>query len=756
MMIHWLLLAAMAGGDVVGVVRSDPSGEPVPHARVRVAGLARATVADERGFFVLRDVAAGERRLHVSALGHDTASIEVAVRDGERVRVEIRLPERTLALAPVTVEGAQTEGLQTAGPGAVRLGSADIRALPALAEPDVLRVVQSLPSVAAASDFSSAMYVRGGSPDQTLITVDGAPLFNPYHLGGLVSAIDANAVASTEVHAGALPASMGDRLSGAVEIWTRDGGRDRFRFSGASGLLSARVAVDGPLPGRRGSILVSARRTYVDAAVQAARRLQLTDRSFPYSFSDVHVKATHDVGSTGRVSAALYANDEGFRLPPDWGAGRTNWGWGSRAASADYRQMLGGAWLFRARASLSAFDGRLTSVEPDDAPLQDVATSAMRHRSARGELAHVGARHRITLGAGAELIGMRHEVTPRGFGEIEEFLSPLSLDDEVRTVSAFAEGELRPAEPLRVRAGVRAMHVSGGATVLMPRAGLRYTVSPALSLTLGGGSYAQAVASLRDEESVAAGLFAYDLLAAAPAGRPARSRDVVAGAQWNGGGLGLRVEAYRRWFDDLLVPPLARDPRRAPALAGAEQVEATGSAAGLEVLARHVRGGRTLSLSYAWMAAERRADTITYVPRSTRRHTLDASAALPFGRAGQLGARLQYASGQPFTRVAGRVAGHHYDPERGVWVPAPGAAVYGPHNAERLPSYLRVDAGVRRSWPVRWLGSDGVVTPYLEVLNLLSTRNVMWAAPGSDGGDLVLDYGPQLPVLPTFGVEWRF
>lgn len=86
-------------------------------------------------------------------------------------------------------------------------------------------------------------------------------------------------MASVEVHPGALPARLGDRLSGAVEIWTRDGGRDRVRTTGDVSLLSTRAAVDGPLPG--GSVLLSVRRTYVDALSAAAHAFGLSDRSFP-------------------------------------------------------------------------------------------------------------------------------------------------------------------------------------------------------------------------------------------------------------------------------------------------------------------------------------------------------------------------------------------------------------------------------------------------------------------------------------------
>lgn len=751
-----LLLLGLSLGDVQGVVRSHPSGEPVPHAVVRIAALGRAAMADERGHFVIAGVPAGTYAVSGSAMGHDSASARITVGEGAAPWLELRLPQRVVVLQAVEVEADALAAAPVAGPGAVRMDPGSLKGAPSLAEPDVLRSVQSLPSVAAASDFSTALYVRGGSPDQTLVRVDGAPLFNPFHLGGLFSAVDPDAVASVEVHAGTLPASAGDRLSGVVDIWTRDGGRDRVRTTGAVSMISTRAAVDGPLPGGRGSALVSIRRTYVDAVAAAARGLGILDRRFPYSFSDAHLKLTHDVGRTGRLSAAAYVNDEGFRMPAEWGIGKADWGWGSRAASVNWRQALSGTVIVSAAGAVSRFDGRLATEDGAAGGSRPVARSGMRSLTASAQVARFGPAWRATAGVALEALALQHRVEDVGPGGVGAYLPPLHRSERPRTVAGFVEGEWLPSDRLSGRLGVRVLHVDGGATVFLPRAGIRGRLTDHWSITAAGGSYAQAVTTLRDEESVVSGVFAYDLLAAAPSDRPARARDVGVGVEWAAGGTSVRVDAYRKWFDDLLLAPLAANPRTAPALAADGFLRGRGESSGLEVLARHHAGRRTLAVAYTLAWTERSMDSIRFAPRIDRRHSLDATGTLGVGARGIASARLVLASGQPFTPVVGRLSSPGYDPRDGSLEPGEGTVLYGPHNSARLPSYARLDVGMRTTLRRRWFGREGTLAPYVQVLNVLGAKNVMWAAPGISAGEPMLEYGPQLPVLPTVGVEWRF
>src|SRR5690606_1597935 len=307
-----LVLAVRQEATIRGVVRVERTLEPIAGATVRIPDLGRTALTDTRGYFVLADVPAGRWRVVASALGYREHELAVTLESGT-VRLDFELAIQPVPIAGVEVEESRPATMsvpRTPGPPAFRVDVPALDVLPGFAEPDVLRAVQLLPSVAAASDFSSAPYVRGGSPDQTLITLDGVPLTNPYHVGGLFSAIPFDAVSSVDVTPGALPASAGDRLSGQVDIHTREGGRDRVRGSGTIGLLSAHATVSAPLPGGEGAVLVAARRTYLDAATAAAHALGLLPDRLPYGFSDIYLKATRDVGDLGSISLSTYLNGE--------------------------------------------------------------------------------------------------------------------------------------------------------------------------------------------------------------------------------------------------------------------------------------------------------------------------------------------------------------------------------------------------------------------------------------------------------------
>jgi hypothetical protein len=753
-----LLVVQSATGSLHGTVRAEQSREPVPHAVVEIPDLGRRTVADARGYYVLPGLPAGAHRVRAAGAGHDTTSVETRIADGASVRLDLLLPTRVIRLEALEVAaGPVLPGMEAAGPASTRLSAPAIKAMPSLGEADAFRAIQTLPSVAAASDFSAALYLRGGTPDQTLVTLDGAPLFNPYHLGGLFSAVDPDAIATVEVVPGALPARAGDRLSGAVHLHTRDGGRDHWRSTGGVSLISSRIGLDGPLPGGAGTMLVSVRRTYLDVMSRAAHRLGMIEGRFPYAFTDAHLKLSGDAGG-GQWSVSGYLNDEGFRTPSEWDVGDlVDWGWGTRAGSARYRRPIRGRWLLDARAAASEFSGKLEVGGTEDYPLERPLYTVMSNGMAALEVTRYGTAHRLSAGVELNAYRFEHDVFRGSTEDLARLLPPIERTDHTRTAAAHVTSEWSPSEALTGRLGVRVLAIEDGATVVLPRAGARLALSPELALTAGAGRYAQTLRSLRDEESLFTSVFAFDLLVAAPAGQPSTSEDLTLGAEWSSGATTLRGDAYTRRFAGLTIAPPEGDPLETPLLVPSDSLTGTGTARGLELHATHRFGGRTAAVGYAWSAASRTSG-VRFAPRFHRPHALDASVVSPLGRSGQVSARFQWASGQAFTPAVAQVPQMIYQPETGSWYPAGSITVYGDHNSRRLPAYRRLDLSVKRSYPMRRFGSAGTITPYVQVINALATRNVLFAIPGYDYEKErpVLEYGPQLPMIPTIGFEWTF
>lgn len=756
-------------GTVFGWVRAEASLEPVAFAAVEVAG--RTMMTDEHGYYVAPATQAGQVTVRASMLGYRTAETTVAVPTGGSVRADLLLEPAPVRLEEIRVggEAGELEAVATAGPPPVRIDAATLEYVPALAEKDALRALQLLPSVAAASDFSSALYIRGGSPDQSVVLVDGAPIFNPYHLAGIFSAIDPDAIATIELLPGGMPASEADRASGVVKVWTRDGGRDRVRGHGAIGLVSSRLGVDGPLPIRGGSYVLSGRRTYFDLMTKLAHEAGMLDTPFPYSFTDLHGKITQDIGPTGRLNVSGYLNDERVHTPEEAeDPTLTSFDWGTRAGSVSYRQPLSASLLADLTLAATSFDGDFLATDVDDAVVPDTSflgRITMRDLVAEASLTWYGGDHRVRAGVQLDDYTFRYhfrlrDETDAEVGdddEIEDLFATLGETAGIGTVAAYLEDDWTVTDRLSARFGLRALHADGLGTQVVPRVGLRLALSSHVAMTAAAGRYAQAIHSLRDEESVFASIVPYELLV------PAReetgflvAEDVVIGAELAMPDTRARIDAYYKRYPALPTPPLANDPFNAPIFA-TEFVPGTGWAAGLEAFVQQRAGPYTAMGSYALNWSERRAAGEAYTPRYNRRHMADLTAAREWGEDGLLTARLAAGSGQPFTPALGVLDAFRWDPVTGLYQPWGREIVLDEHNSERLPGYLRLDLGVRTAFRPHWFGREVTLEPYLQVLNVLGTRNVTGGHPqavGTTGGEV--EYLPALPTLPTFGIEWRF
>lgn len=755
-------------GTIHGFVRAAESKEPVPYATVEVLGAKRATQADEHGYYVLSGIASGNYRVVASGLGFRPDTLVVEVGSEQSVMANFGLSQAPVALPAIaaTVGSGGDIVSSSAGPAPIRVTAEAISQLPSLAEPDVFRAVQRLPAFSPASDFSTALYVRGSSPEETLVSLDGAALFNPYHLGGLFAAVDPSAVAVLEARAGALPADAPDRLAGSVEIFTKEGGRDRVRSTGSIGLVSSRASVDGPLPGGNGSFLASARLTYLDLLTGAAAAVGAIEEGFPYGFHDAHLKLSRDVGDSGVLSASLYKNREALmHQGPD--SVRADWAWGTRAGSLTYRGRFGSFATISMTAAASHFDALLVG-RGSRSSRQEAGAAAARFATSVSDVANAtikgtvflrGSSHSFQAGLEYQRFWTDHEIDSQ-WEAFDHILPPLTEHATFTTQAAFIEDEWLANERLTVRGGVRLLRADNRHVVILPRFGFRYRLDRNLFATLGGGRYAQAVRSLRNEEARLASIFAYDLYTGIPPDWPLpKSEDLVAGVEWSGPAASVRLEGYGKRLWDLPLVPLGGDPATTPVLAAVHDLEAgSGTAVGVELTGNYLGSRYQSSVSYALSSVTYHVGAVEYSPRYWRQNTLDVSFIRWLGRErqGSFVSRLALGSGQPTTPVIGALQPYRYDPATGRLVPTfENKRIYGPHNSGRLAPYLRLDVGIRGTFKREWFGRGVDVTPYLHILNVLNSSNPVWSDVDVFSGVAAED-GPRLPIVPSFGIEWRF
>lgn len=770
-----LLAATVQQVTLSGVVRDSIDLEPVAYARVTLtaaegeAGVA-AGVSDRYGAFVVPGVpGAGSVRVEVAAFGYASWTRTYDVTPTESIRV-------LLARAPVALEGIEVNATGRAGDpialsrDAFVVDSVLLRTLPTILETDVLRATAVSPSASAPSDFTSVPFIRGGASDGTPVLLDGVRLFNAFHLGGFVSAINAEVVDQARI----LPSSGGDgmaigSLSGAIDIATRDGARDRPRVAGSVGLASSRLSVEGPVGGNI-SYLLDARRTYLDWFVGALRRIGATNAELPYFFQDLHAKVTSDLGGVRRLSVSGYLNAESLRVVDERQTVTLGLSWGNSALSVHYRDRLGSSGLLDVSLGHSRFSsdmialqgggarGRIVSGRPED---HEPPTDTVLFGD--GAMGESRADVRVTWHAGRTTITAATQAT-RFLGDHNYdlgdefdsdngfFFSPLALREDSWRLAAYSSVEVPLRRGFSSRGGLRVDHFRGLATTLAPFAEVSYAGSWWDARISASRSH-QALASVRDEEALGASFIAYDLLVPVSDAPVPRNTEFSVGWEGSRGDLRVRLDAYTRTLDNLRLPALATRPGVNAALGDPSAWEvSSGSARGIEASWSWIPGGGVSMLgSYRWAQVSRTVGTRTYTPRFHRAHEFELGTSYARGPS-SWSARFSLRSGQPVTPVLAVVPVEPYGRLGGSDLPLGGA-----YNSASLPHYARMDVGWRRESRVSWFGGGSLV-PYVSVANLFSLPNVVGWFVDRDfrSNEIRKVYVPQLPMIPFFGLEFRF
>lgn len=258
-----------ATASISGYVRDGKTGERLPSANIMLAGTNRGTATDANGYFTLNKLKPGNYRLICTYIGYQKVVSPVWLTGQEQREVNIQLLPDQLQMQELVVESNNGDrSLQDIG--VQNLDGASINKNSGAFGSDVLRSVQLLPGVKSSSDYSSGLYVRGGSPDQTLIQMDGITIYNPTHFYGFFSTFNPDAVRQAELYKGGYPARYGGSLGSVLSIENRRGNPDKYQGSLSLGMLDSHGVLEGPIP--KGSILLAFRRSTMGPVLSVLRK----------------------------------------------------------------------------------------------------------------------------------------------------------------------------------------------------------------------------------------------------------------------------------------------------------------------------------------------------------------------------------------------------------------------------------------------------------------------------------------------------
>jgi hypothetical protein len=763
--------AGQAPGSLVVQVRSGAGGAlAAVLVSVRPAqdsAVVQAAASDAAGRVIFPVLRPGQYLVRAERIGYAPAEQAVAVASGVLSRSELVLAESAVALPGLMVEAERRRARfeETAGSTVGELTQLELKLVPTIGEADVLRAIEVLPGVVSTSDFSSAFNVRGGSADQNLILLDGLPVYNPFHLGGVFSVFNADMVARAQLLSGGFPPRYGGRVSSVLGIESEAGGPGTEVQAGLS-LLATRVAVGTDLPQglldaaglRSGRARLSARRSYFDQLLRPFF-------DFPYHLTDVQLFAEAWTPGGGRLSVSGYAGEDVLDLAgTDSFPLQVRWDWGNQVAGAAWIEPLDGGGTLEVRAGYSRFATGIRFPEFGDTDFRGRVDQWL----GRADLTVPAGP--LRLGAGLALDRLRYANRAETGGAAFR-----RTGEGGWLTGAYAQAGWSPGAWL-LEAGLRAdawraaaapadgPRGGGSATVLQPRLAVkRFIGSGDQALRFAIGRYAQFAHSVRDEELP----LGIDIWVLTGARAPHVVSDQVQGGvegylgpAWFGA-----LEVYYRSFDGVTATNSADDPDDP----FDDLLEGRGVSWGADFLMRRERGRVRPMLAVSWLRAWREfpdalagmdpPPTLRYAPVFDRRLDADLVVQAMLGRDIELGLRWNLGTGLPYTRPLGAYVYHEYSLIEGRWRfeggqsdTARSAIVLGPRNAERYPAYHRLDVSVRRTYRKAW----GTLTPHLDLLNVYNRRNVLFYFYDYDETPATRSGISMFPFLPTAGVEVRF
>jgi len=767
------LLPAQRSGRISGYLRAGNSGEPLIYANVVLVGTYIGTASDVHGYYVIPDIPAGKYVLKAMMMGYKAQENEVEITAGSDQRIDIELPLTSLEGEEVTVTADRTRFEEKVEISRLNLSLREIKSTPALVEADLFRSLQLMPGVQAHNDFSSALVVRGGSPDENLILLDGIEVYNPFHLGGIFSTFNAAALADAEFLTGGFPAKYGNRNSSVLSITSKEGdSKNRMlstgkfigdywnlsQFQGEISLLSSKFLAEGPI--KNGSWMWAWRRSYYDTLARLYLATKGDEPLGEYYLWDTQGKLIYNLSPIDRLTFSAYygrdvfffdfdSEDQGFKLDMDWGNYTSSMQWRHVPNSKIVSQLS----LARTNYdwALSLDFTQIDTISGNESTTSMVLNVQLQDWTLKEQLDwYISEDHMITGGFEFKILAMG---VLQSFGNID-------LIDRNQTpyiLSFFAQDKWQASQKLSVQFGLRlSAYEIHDHLYSEPRFGFKYLLNENLAFKGSWGIYKQFIFTNSSDEDI---INFVDQWIPVPENQDAQSAQhyILGLEQWFGEGFFASIEGYYKPYDNILDG----NPLNAPGNDEDDFISGTGHAYGLEFLIKKATGKWSGWLGYTYSRLEKsidlnsdgfinRSDGEIFNPKYDRPHNFNAVFNYELNQKHTFGLVITTNSGQPYTPVIGKTyaqanMGSYTDPYDNL------QNLYGLRNSVRYPDYFRMDI----SWVknVRPFGINGKFK--LQVLNVTNHFNTLFYQWDHSESPSSVTAFSMFPILPTIGFEFK-
>ena len=758
---------AQEDNSIKGFVYEESTGEPMMFTNVYLKGTTFGGSTNENGYFNINRIPDGRYTLLITSVGYDTIRESFNLSKGQSINRKYYMKETSQKLETVTITADKIEARTETKTSVITVTPKTITKIPSIGgQADFAQYLQVVPGVIFTGDQGGQLYIRGGSPIQNKVLLDGMVIYNPFHSIGLFSVFDTDIIRNADVYTGGFGAEYSGRISSIMDISTRDGNKKRISGKLGANCFGAKVMIEGPLKKAKTpddatiSFILSAKNSYLE---QSSKFLYpyASETGLPFNYQDFYGKVSLNAPNGSKINLFGFSfNDQVNNY-----MSLSDFGWDSYGAGANFLVIPGKApVMIEGTVAYSNYTSRMVEADNPD-----------RYSNINGfnmgfDFSQFMGKN--TLKYGIEMLGYTTDYVTYsvyGHNKIGSKVNSTEIGIYAKYKAVLGNLLLEPSFRLQYYASLPDISPE-------PRLAVKYNATDRFRLKAAAGMYSQnfvAATSDRDVVNLFYGfLSGIDNLPETYNGKPINSYlqkayHAILGLEFDlTQNATVNLEGY--WKDFTQLTNINRNKIYAdtpansqiPDLLKKDFTKETGNAYGFDVSLKFEDKHWYLWAVYALgfvnreyeKAVEDGVEMVTYAPHFDRRHNVNIILTYTAGskRQWEFSGRWNFGTGFPFTQVQGFY--EYYSFQDGInfdYVTTNGelGVLYGELNGGRLPTYHRFDIDVKRKF---YFTENILLEADLSVTNVYNRNNVFYV-------NLVTsEISRQLPILPTFGLTFSF
>jgi hypothetical protein len=736
---------------IKGFVYELTNGEPMVGVTIQLKGTKIGAHTDVNGYFNIPKLDSGTYTIVVSTMGFEPNEREVRLIDEEVFTTKIYLAKKSRELKGVSISAKKEDKKFETKVGITRITPKELKLLPSIGgEADIAQFLQVMPGVISTGDQGGQLYIRGGSPIQNKILLDGMTIYNPFHSIGLYSVFETDAIRNADVMSGGFGAEYGDRTSAIVNVTTKDGNKKRMSGKIAINPILSKIFLEGPLVKVKGDSTVSI--TYIASLKHSYLKTSSSalygamgepyKTKLPYTFTDGYGKI--NISSTNGSKFSLFGFSFNDRVNY---TGTSDLQWKSNGGGSNFvisptnsNSLISGGLYYS--------DYYIKLQESDDRPRE----SGINGFDANIKVTSYLPGH-SEINYGVEFTGFKTAYQYYNFIGIRQ-----EQNDYTTQIGAFLKLKKTFSERLVIEPGLRVQYYASlPAARVEPRFAMKYNLSDKVRLKAAGGLYSQNLISSKSDRDIVnfftGFLTAPDYEIKNPDGSIAKnniqkSEHLVGGVEVDFGNFEITAEPWYKHFTQLIAINRYKLFPTDPDFS----IE-TGKAYGLDLTMKYTKGRQYLWAVYSYGYVDRNDGVQTYPTPFDRRHNVNLLASYTAGKKWdwEFSARFNYGSAFPFTQTQAFV--ERVDFSNGIstdYLTQNGnldIQYAGKINGGRLSDYHRLDLSMKKKF---YTGNNSSLEAAASISNVYNRQNIFYI----DRIRNTREY--QFPIFPSLGISWTF